>query len=552
MASTIETRRPQMFPTLTPAQMTRLEAFGTRKPVQAGEVLAQSGEREGRIFVVISGSIEILRAGLSIEERVTLHTAGQFTGEMSTLRGARSLVRARVFEDGEVLIIDHDNLRRLVQTDAALSEMLMRAFILRRVGLIEADSSDVILIGSRHSADTLRLRQFLGRNGQPYHNVDIDTDPDVERLLERFHVKVDEIPVVVCRAEQVLKNPSNQQVAECLEINPQFDEATVRDVLVIGAGPAGLAAAVYAASEGLDVLVLETHAAGGQAGSSSRIENYLGFPTGITGKALAGRAVAQAQKFGADVAVANTAARLRCDRRPFEIELTTGHTVHGRSILIATGAEYRQLALANLEQFVGNGVYHAATYVESQLCTAEEIIVVGGGNSAGQAAVYLSEGCRRVHILVRANGLADSMSRYLIRRIEDTPNITLHVRTELTALNGTDRLERVVWRSAADDDETKRDIRHVFLMTGAIPNTHWLQGCVPLDDRGFVRTGSELRPEDLLATRWPLARAPYLMETGIPGIFAVGDVRSGSVKRVASAVGEGSISVQLVHRVLQE
>jgi thioredoxin reductase (NADPH) len=541
-----------MFPTLTPAQMTRLEAFGTRKRVQAGEVLAQSGEREGRIFVVISGSIEILRAGLSIEERVTLHTAGQFTGEMSTLRGARSLVRARVFEDGEVLIIDHDNLRRLVQTDAALSEMLMRAFILRRVGLIEADSSDVILIGSRHSAATLRLRQFLGRNGQPYHNVDIDTDPDVERLLERFHVKVDEIPVVVCRAEQVLKNPSNQQVAECLEMNPQFDEATVRDVLVIGAGPAGLAAAVYAASEGLDVLVLETHAAGGQAGSSSRIENYLGFPTGITGKALAGRAVAQAQKFGADVAVANTAARLRCDRRPFEIELTTGHTVHGRSILIATGAEYRQLALANLEQFVGNGVYHAATYVESQLCTAEEIIVVGGGNSAGQAAVYLSEGCRRVHILVRADGLADSMSRYLIRRIEDTPNITLHVRTELTALNGTDRLERVVWRSAADDDETKRDIRHVFLMTGAVPNTHWLQGCVPLDDRGFVRTGSELRPEDLLATRWPLVRAPYLMETGIPGIFAVGDVRSGSVKRVASAVGEGSISVQLVHRVLQE
>jgi thioredoxin reductase (NADPH) len=552
MASTIETRRPQMFPTLTPAQMTRLEGFGTRKRVQVGEVLAQSGEREGRIFVVISGSIEILRAGLSIEERVTLHTAGQFTGEMSTLRGARSLVRARVFEDGEVLIIDHDNLRRLVQTDAALSEMLMRSFILRRVGLIEADSSDVILIGSRHSADTLRLRQFLGRNGQPYHNVDIDTDPDVEGLLERFHVKVDEIPVVVCRAEQVLKNPSNQQVAECLAINPQFDEATVRDVLVIGAGPAGLAAAVYAASEGLDVLVLETHAAGGQAGSSSRIENYLGFPTGITGKALAGRAVAQAQKFGADVAVANAAARLRCDRRPFEIELTNGHTLHGRSIIIATGAEYRQLALANLEQFVGNGVYHAATYVESQLCTAEEIIVVGGGNSAGQAAVYLSEGCRRVHILVRADGLAGSMSRYLIRRIEDTPNITLHVRTELTALNGTDRLERVVWRSAADDDETKRDIRHVFLMTGAVPNTHWLQGCVPLDDRGFVRSGSELRPEDLLATRWPLARAPYLMETGIPGIFAVGDVRSGSVKRVASAVGEGSISVQLVHRVLQE
>jgi thioredoxin reductase (NADPH) len=552
MASTFETRRPQMFPTLTPVQMTRLEAFGTRKRVLAGEVLAQSGEREGRIFVVISGSVEILRAGLSIEERITLHTAGQFTGEMSTLRGARSLVRARVFEDGEVLIVDHDNLRRLVQTDATLSEIFMRAFILRRVGLIEADSSDVILIGSRHSADTLRLRQFLGRNGQPYHYVDIDTDPREQELLARFHVKVDEIPVVVCRAEQVLKNPSNQQVAECLQINPQFDEAAVRDVLVIGAGPAGLAAAVYAASEGLDVLVLETHAAGGQAGSSSKIENYLGFPTGISGKALAGRAVAQAQKFGADVAVANTAARLRCDCRPFAIELTNGHTVHGRSIIIATGAEYRQLALANLEQFVGNGVYHAATFVESQLCTDEEIIVVGGGNSAGQAAVFLSDGCRRVHILVRADGLAESMSRYLIRRIEDTPNITLHVRTELTALEGSDRLERVIWRSAADDEATRRDIRHVFLMTGAVPNTRWLQGCVPLDDRGFVRVGSDLRPEDLAAARWPLARPPYLMETGVPGIFAVGDVRSGSIKRVASAVGEGSISVQLVHRVLQE
>jgi thioredoxin reductase (NADPH) len=553
MASIIETRRPQMFPTLTPAQMTRLEAFGTRKRVAAGEVLAQPGEREGRIFVVLSGSIEILRVGLSVEEeRITLHHEREFTGEMSTLRGARSLVRARAFEDGEVLIIDNDNLRKLVQTDANLSEMFMRAFILRRVGLIESESIDVILIGSRHSAGTLRLQQFMSRNGQPYHNVDVDTDPDVEALLERFHVKVEEIPVVVCRAEQVLKNPSNQDLAECLQINPQYDEAKVRDLLVIGAGPAGLAAAVYAASEGLDVLVLETTAAGGQAGSSSKIENYLGFPTGISGRALAGRAVAQAQKFGADVAVANTAVRLRCDRRPFEIELANGHTVHGRSIIIATGAEYRRLALANLDQFVGNGVYYAATYVESQLCVDEEVIVVGGGNSAGQAAVYLANGCRRVNIFVRADGLVDSMSRYLIRRIEDTPNITLHVRTELTALDGTDRLERVTWRSASDDEAKSRAIGHVFLMTGAVPNTRWLQGCVPLDDRGFVRVGTDLRPEDLMAPRWPLARAPYLMETGVPGIFAVGDVRSGSVKRVASAVGEGSISVQLVHRVLQE
>jgi len=552
LTTLIETRRPQMFPTLRPAQLARLEAYGKRARVAAGEILAQSGEREGRVLVILSGSVEILRAGLSGEERVTLHGPGEFTGEMSTLRGARSLVRARVNDAGEVLIIDHDNLRKLVQTDAELSELFMRAFILRRMGLIEAQGSDVVLIGSRHSAGTLRLQQFLSRNGVPYHCVDIETDPTVEAMFERYHVTVEEVPIVVCRAEIVLKNPSNEQLAECLAMNPQIDETAVRDVLVIGAGPAGLAAAVYAASEGLDVLVLETTAPGGQAGSSSKIENYLGFPTGITGRALAGRALAQAQKFGADVAIANSAVRLRCDRRPYEIELSNGHTVRGRAVIIATGAEYRQLALAELARFVGVGVYYAATYVESQLCTNEEVIVVGGGNSAGQAAVYLAGSCRRVNILVRAGGLADSMSRYLIRRIEDTPNITLHVRTELTALHGSDRLERVTWRDAANGADKTSDIRHVFLMTGAVPNTHWLQGCVPLDDRGFVRVGSDLRAEDLLAARWPLPRAPYLMETGVPGIFAVGDVRSGSVKRVASAVGEGSISVQLVHRVLQE
>ena len=552
MTTLIETRGPQMFPTLRPAQLARLEGYGKRARVEAGEILAQSGEREGRLVVVLTGSVEILRTGLSGDERVILHGPGEFTGELSTLRGARSLVRARVHEAGEVLIIDHDNLRKLVQRDAELSELFMRAFILRRMGLIEAQGGDVILIGSRHSAGTLRLQQFLTRNGTPYHWVDIDNEAGVETLLERFHVSVDEVPIVVCRAEKVLKNPSNEQLAECLAINPQMDDATVRDVLVIGAGPAGLAAAVYAASEGLDVLVIETTAPGGQAGSSSKIENYLGFPTGISGQALAGRALVQAQKFGADVAVASSAVRLRCDRRPYEIELSNGHTVRGRAVIIATGAEYRQLALADLARFVGVGVYYAATHVESQLCTEEEVIVVGGGNSAGQAAVYLARSCRRVNILVRSSGLADSMSRYLIGRIEDTPNITLHVRTQLTALEGSDRLERVTWRDAANGADTTSDIRHVFLMTGAVPNTRWLQGCVPLDDRGFVRVGSDLRAEDLLAARWPLQRPPYLMETGIPGIFAVGDVRSGSVKRVASAVGEGSISVQLVHRVLQE
>ena len=354
----------------------------------------------------------------------------------------------------------------------------------------------------------MRLQQFLTRNGTPYHSVDIETDPDVGELLERFHVRVEEVPVVICHTQKVLRNPSNQQIAECLGMNPQIDDATVRDVLVVGAGPAGLAAAVYAASEGLDVLVLET--------------------------------------------IATSAVRLRCDRRPYEIELSNGHTVRGRTVIIATGAEYRQLSLPNLARFVGDGVFYAATNVEARLCTNEEIIVVGGGNSAGQAAVFLAEGCRAVNVFVRADGLADSMSRYLIRRIEEASNITLHVRTQITALDGKDRLERVSWRNAVDNVETTRDMHLVFLMTGANPNTRWLQGCVPLDDKGFVRVGSDLRAEDLLATRWSRPRAPYLMETGIPGIFAVGDVRSGSVKRVASAVGEGSISIQLVHRVLQE
>ena len=544
-------RQAQMFPKLTPAQIAFLERYGRNITTEQRQILAEPGDRRP-MFVVLSGSIEVVQVSLNGEVPVTVHTPGSFTGEMSTLRGAAGVVRMRVREPGEVVAIDEKALRAIIQTNAELSELFMRAFILRRVGLIDSHNGDVVLVGSTHSAGTLRLQQFLTRNGIPYHCVNIETDPSVEAMFERFHVSVDEVPIVVCRGDKVLKNPSNEQIAECLAMNPQLDDATVRDVLVIGAGPAGLAAAVYAASEGLDVLVLETTAPGGQAGSSSRIENYLGFPTGITGRALAGRALAQAQKFGADVSIANSAVRLRCDRRPFEIELVNGHTVRGRAVIIATGAEYRHLALTDLARFVGNGVYYAATYVESQLCTDEEVIVVGGGNSAGQAAVFLAASCRRVNILVRSGNLADSMSRYLIRRIEEAPNITLHVRTQLTALEGSDRLERVTWHNAADAKDSTSDIRHIFSMTGAVPNTRWLQGCVPLDDRGFVRTGSELRPEDLLATRWSLPRAPYLMEAGIPGVFAVGDVRSGSVKRVASAVGEGSISVQLVHRALQE
>src|ERR1700704_1161735 len=546
----IKARWEQAFPRLTPAQIARLESHGKKMRTRQGQVLAEPGERHRLMFVILSGSVEIVRPGLAGEESIVVHTPGHFSGEMSTLRGIASVVRARVREEGEVLAIDGEHLRQIVQTDAELSEIFMRAFILRRVGLIASNSGDVILIGSSHSAGTLRLQQFLTRNAYPYISIDVEKDPSAQALLDRFHVNVDDIPVVLCRGETILKNPGNEELAACLGMNPQIDDAKVRDLVVIGAGPAGLAAAVYGASEGLDVLVLEGNAPGGQAGSSSKIENYLGFPTGISGQELAARALVQAQKFGAEVTIASSAVRLRCEQRPYEIDLSNKHVVRARSIVVATGAEYRRPALENLERFLGVGVYYAATPVEARLCKAEEVIVVGGGNSAGQAAVFLAGGCRHVHILVGSTGLADSMSRYLIRRIEQSPNITLHVRTQISALEGDERLERVTWRSGGESET--REIKHGFFLTGAVPKPRRLEGCIALDDKGFVRTGSDLHAEDLVPAQWPHARAPHLFETNWRGIFAVGDVRCGSTKRVAAAVGEGSACVQLVHRVLRE
>jgi thioredoxin reductase (NADPH) len=471
---------------------------------------------------------------------------------MSALRGAGSPTRMRVRASGDVIAIDHAGLRKVVQSDSELSELFMRAFILRRMGLVAVQQGDVILIGSQHSAGTLRAREFLSRNALPYVSIDVEHDPDAAALLDRFHVAIDEVPVVVCRGEQVLRNPSNEQLADCLHMNAQADDLVVRDLVVIGAGPAGLAAAVYAASEGLNVLVLETLGPGGQAGSSSKIENYLGFPTGISGQALAGRALVQAQKFGATVVVAGTAVRMRCERKPYTIELTGGRTVRARSVIVATGARYRSLSIENLARFLGVGIYYAATHLEAQLCKDEEVIVVGGGNSAGQAAVFLASSCRKVHVLVRSAGLADSMSRYLIDRIERSANIALRPHTEIIALDGTERLERVTWRSGRGAEIETRDVGHVFLMTGAEPNTKWLDDCLVLDNRGFVATGSALRPQDLGASGWTLDRQPHLLETNRPGVFAVGDVRSGSVKRVAAAVGEGSGCVQFVHSALGE
>jgi thioredoxin reductase (NADPH) len=425
----------------------------------------------------------------------------------------------------------------------------MRAYILRRVALMTAGTSDVVLLGSTRSAGTLRLQQFFTRNSYPYVNLDIDGDASVRELLERFHVGVEDFPVVVCHGSVVLKNPSNEEVAATLGMNQQIDDDRVRDVIVVGAGPAGLAAGVYAASEGLDVMVLETGTPGGQAGSSSKIENYLGFPTGISGLALAARALIQAQKFGAEIRTAYSVLHLNCEQRPYTIEFANGHAARAHAIIIATGAEYRQLSLDNAAGFMGMGIYYAATSTEARRCGTGEVIVVGGGNSAGQAAIYLSGTCKMVHLLVRASGLADTMSQYLIRRIEDTPNITLYVQTEITTLEGEEQLTRVTWKTAGQDPQI-HDIGHVFLMMGALPCTGWLNACIALNDKGFVRTGSDLLDADLASSRWVGGRRPEFFETSIPGIFAVGDVRCGSIKRVAAAVGEGSACIQQVHRVL--
>jgi thioredoxin reductase (NADPH) len=438
----------------------------------------------------------------------------------------------------------------LVQSDAELGQILMRAFILRRVELVAASVGDVVLIGSTHSAGTLRIKEFLMRNGHPYTFIDLERDPDAQNLLDSFDLAASEIPVVICRGEIVLRNPSNQQIADCLGFNESIDQTQVRDLVVIGAGPSGLAAAVYGASEGLDVLVLETSSPGGQAGSSSRIENYLGFPTGISGQELASRAYLQAQKFGAEVLIAK-GTRLICDRKPYIVEVESGGQIPARTVVIATGAEYRRLRLENLSRFEGAGVYYAATSVEAKLCDREEVIVVGGGNAAGQAAVFLAETAKRVHMLVRSTDLAENMSRYLIRRIRETPTIVLRPRTEIVALEGGDNLELVHWRNSQTGQTEEHNISHVFVMTGADPNTRWLNGCVVLDAKGFIKTGPDLSPENLSAARWPLTRQPYLLETSLPGIFAVGDVRGGNIKRVASAVGEGSIAISFVHQVLQ-
>ena len=545
-------RTAPTFPELTPVQIERIAAVGRRRDVRAGEVLFEVGEQNTRFFVVLSGAIEIVRPDDGGEELIVVHGPRQFTGEINMLSARRSLVRGRAKIAGVVIEVDRDDLRVLVQRDSELSEILMRAYILRRVALVARGNKDMVLLGSRHSSNTLRISEFLSRNGQPFTYQDVDTDPTVQTLLDRFQIGIDEVPVIVCAGGHVLKNPSLEVLSEKLGLTAILDPKQVRDVVIVGAGPAGLAAAVYAASEGLDVLVLESTAPGGQAGTSSRIENYLGFPTGISGEALAGRALTQAEKFGAEVSIARTAVRLDCDSRPYRLHLSDGQAVLTRTIVIATGVRYRKLDVPSLPRFEGAGVFYSATHLEGQLCEGQEIAIVGGGNSAGQAAVYLSGLASRVHILVRGSGLAESMSRYLIQRIEGTPNVTLRTRRSIESLEGEPVLERLRCIHLDTGERETYQVSGLFLMTGADPNTSWLDGCLLLDDKKFVKTGADLTADELTGAGWPLTRPPHLLETSIPRVFCVGDARATSMKRVASAVGEGSICVQLVHRALQE
>jgi thioredoxin reductase (NADPH) len=544
----------ETYPFLTLVQIARVRPCARLRSVEAGDVLYQPGDLAVPLYVLLSASVEIVQTDAEGERAVSFLYPRMFTGEAGMIGGQRAVVLARVTKPGEVLEVFPEDLRALVARDAQLSDVLLRAFILRRLMLITRQLGNVLIVGSRHSTSTVRLREFLGRNGHPYTYVDLDTDPGSQALLDRFTISVTEIPIVICNGKAVLRNPSLRQLADCLGLNDNVDRSLLRDLIIVGGGPAGLAAAVYAASEGLAPLLIESHAPGGQAGSSSRIENYLGFPTGISGQELASNAATQAQKFGAKVAVAQAIVKLNCDRRPYELVMDDGSALFARTVVIATGACYKKPAVSGLQQFEGRGVHYGATYIEAQLCLDEDVVVVGGGNSAGQAAVFLSQTASKVYMLVRSGDLSQTMSRYLIQRINGNPSIELLCETELTGLFGEDSLAEVTWENRKTHQVSRVRAPHVFVMTGASPNTEWLRGCVALDDKGFILTGRDL---PLFAPRevtppWPLKRAPQLFESSLPGVFAVGDVRAGSVKRVASAVGEGAIAVSLIHRALAE
>jgi thioredoxin reductase (NADPH) len=535
-------------PTLSPEQIHRVRSIAKLRRVSRGEVLYEPSQPDISLFLVLEGVVSISGTGDG-DKILAVREAGQFTGEMSVISGKRSLLGAQVTKEGTILELSRDKVLSLMAKETELGDIFMEAFVARRVLMIQQGVGNVVLFGTRSSARTLALREFLTRNGHPFTYVDIDHDTLAEDLMEKLAVRNSEIPVVYCSNRYVLRNPSIAELATCLDLNVNTDK-NVRDVLVIGAGPAGLATAVYAASEGLRTLVIEKSAPGGQAGSSSKIENYLGFPTGLSGQELVNRSLAQAQKFGAQLMVAQSVVHIDCSRPPYKVVLESGLKFNTRTVVIATGAQYPRLPVEGADTFTGRGIYYNATHMEAQLCDAEEVVVVGGGNSAGQAAVFLAQTSARVHLLVRSQKLSESMSQYLIGRIEAHPRIEIHFSTQLVSLSGAAHLEGIEWRDDALGVSATRPIRHVFVMAGAAPRTEWLEDSFELDKKGFIVTGPDLTAWPHF--QWPLNRSPLFLETSVPGIFAVGDARAGSVKRVASAVGEGAMAVHLVHRYLNE
>lgn len=541
-------RAAQTFPTLTDEMIERVATFGTRQSLAAGDMLFTRGDRGVDFFVVLDGTVEVFDEDEHGAHR-TVHTHGrnEFTGELDLFNNRRILVSARVKEPAQVIRVKRPDFRRLAALEADIGEIVMRAFILRRVGLIRHGQGAVTLAGAGHAANTLRLQRFLTRNGYPHHLIDTERDEDAKGFLSCFELKADQLPVVVLGDDTVLRNPTNAQVADALGLTEELDPSVVYDLAVVGAGPGGLAAAVYGASEGLSTIVLEALAPGGQAGTSSKIENYLGFPTGISGQALAGRAQIQAQKFGARLAISRSVASLDCSERPFKLVLDDGREVRARSIVIASGARYRTLDVENFSRFQGQGIHYAATAMEANLCMKQEVAVVGAGNSAGQAAVFLSRSVAHLYMIVRGPCLGATMSDYLVQRIEASPRITLLTHTEIVGLEGERTLESVTWMNRTKHEETRKPISNVFAMLGARPNTDWLRGCIDLDTTGFVLTAASLTEGSARPGTF-LGASPFA--TSVEGIFAVGDVRSGSVKRVASAVGEGSVVVQAIHQYL--
>jgi thioredoxin reductase (NADPH) len=544
----------QMFPKLGPREIDRLRRFGEVRRYSPGEPLFVTGEVAPGMFVLVSGSVKVTRRDpLGRLAPIVVQGSGEFVAEVGQLSGRPALVDVHSAEDTEVLLIPPEHLRALMIAEPELGDRIMRALILRRVALIEAGAGGPVLIGPDASPDMVRLQGFLARNSYPHQVLDPANDPDAATLVERYAPDPKDLPLAVCPNGSILKNPSEAELARALGMVPEDSPDRTYDVAIVGAGPAGLSTAVYAASEGLSVVVFDAIAFGGQAGASARIENYLGFPTGISGRELAGRAFVQAQKFGAEMVIPVEVAGLRCSETPHVLELADGRHAKASTVVVASGARYRRPDIPHLKEFEGRGVWYWASPIEARFCRQEDVALVGGGNSAGQAAVFLSRYAAKVWILVRGSGLAETMSRYLVDRIEAADNIEVLTETEIVALSGSPKgqLERVRWRHRPTGAETEKAIRNVFIFIGADPSTVWLKGCgVSLDAKDFVRTGAAVPATGIPSGDHP--QRPLPLETDVPGVFAVGDVRSGSVKRVGGAIGEGAAVVAQLHSVLSQ